>query len=114
MSDCIFCKIVNKEIPSTIVFDDDQVLAFEDLNPVAPCHVLVIPKQHVATINDVEPAHEPMLGRLYSAAKAVAAKKGVAESGYRTVMNCGEGAGQSVFHLHLHVVGGRPLEWPPG
>jgi histidine triad (HIT) family protein len=114
MSDCIFCKIVSKDIDATVVHETDDVLAFEDLNPQAPCHVLVIPKHHIATINDVEASHEAMLGKLYPAAKEVAKIKGVADSGYRTVMNCGEGAGQSVFHLHMHVIGGRPLSWPPG
>ena len=114
MSDCLFCKIVSKDIPATVVLENDAVLAFEDLNPAAPCHVLVIPKAHIATVNDVEPSHELALGKLFSAAKEVAAQKGLSSDGYRLVMNCGAGAGQSVFHLHLHVIGGRPLEWPPG
>jgi histidine triad (HIT) family protein len=114
MADCIFCKIASGDIPATIVYENDDVVAFEDLNPAAPCHVLCIPRQHIATVNDVEDEHTAVLGKLYTAAKEVAARKRVTEDGYRLVMNCGEGAGQSVFHLHLHVLGGRDFAWPPG
>ncbi len=114
MTDCIFCKIASGEIPAEIVHDNDDVVVFRDLNPQAPTHLLAIPRQHIATINDLEPDHAELVGKLYLAAKAVAADEGLAERGYRTVMNCGEGAGQTVFHIHLHILGGRPMQWPPG
>lgn len=114
MSDCIFCKIVSGEIPAKKVFEDDELLAFDDVNPVAPVHVLVIPKQHIPTLNDVAPEHSELLGRMLSCARTLARQAGLTESGYRIVMNCMAGAGQSVFHLHAHVLGGRTLRWPPG
>ncbi len=110
----IFSKIIRREIPAAIVFQDDQVTAFRDINPQAPTHVLVIPKEHIATINDLRPDHAALVGELYLAAQEVARLEGLTESGYRTVMNCGRDAGQAVFHIHLHVLGGRPLSWPPG
>ena len=112
--DCLFCKILAGDIPSTKVFEDDACLAFEDINPGAPCHVLVIPKKHIATANDIGTEDHALVGRMFAAAREVAEQKGVKESGYRLVMNVGEGAGQSVFHIHLHVLGGRALSWPPG
>jgi histidine triad (HIT) family protein len=112
MSDCVFCKIGAGQIPSRMVWQDDELFAFDDLNPQAPVHVLVIPKRHVAAINDVE--DQALLGRLLSAAKLVAQKKGVDESGYRVVANTGRHGGQTVFHLHFHVLGGRQMVWPPG
>ena len=114
MSDCIFCKIVAGEIPATVIHETDDVLAFRDLGPQAPTHVLVIPKRHISTINDMQESDAELVGKLYLAAKQVAADEGISESGYRTVMNCNEGAGQSVFHIHLHVLGGRRMNWPPG
>ena len=114
MTDCIFCKIASGEIPGDVVYQDDDVLAFRDLNPQAPTHVLVIPRKHIATLNDVEPGDAELIGKLYLAAQKVAEIDGIDESGYRTVINCGAGAGQSVFHVHLHVLGGRSLGWPPG
>jgi histidine triad (HIT) family protein len=114
MSDCIFCKIIAGEIPATIVHETDDVLAFRDLGPQAPTHVLVIPKRHIATINDMQDSDAELVGKLYLAAQKVAADEGISESGYRTVMNCNKGAGQTVFHMHLHVLGGRPMTWPPG
>lgn len=114
MADCLFCKIVNGDIPAEIVHETESVLAFRDISPQAPTHVLVIPREHIATINDIDPDHEETIGHLFSVAKSVAAEEGLTESGYRVVMNCGEGAGQSVFHIHLHVLGGRPFSWPPG
>lgn len=114
MTDCLFCKMVNKTIKPTIVFEDDDVLAFRDTNPQAPLHVLVVPKRHISTINDLQPADTATVGKLYLAAQQIARKEGVADSGYRTVMNCNADAGQSVFHIHLHVLGGRALSWPPG
>jgi histidine triad (HIT) family protein len=114
MADCLFCKMVSGEIKPDIVFEDDEVLAFRDVNPQAPMHVLVIPKTHISTVNDLTPEHTGLVGRLYLAAQKIAADEGVAEPGYRLVMNCNSEAGQSVYHIHLHVLGGRPMAWPPG
>ena len=112
--DCLFCKIAAGEIPAELVYESDDVVAFRDINPQAPTHVLVIPRTHIATINDIEEGHQALVGSLYSAARQIAADEGIAEAGYRAVMNCNEGAGQSVFHIHLHVLGGRLMSWPPG
>jgi histidine triad (HIT) family protein len=106
--------MVNGSIKPDVVYENDAMMAFRDINPQAPVHVLVIPKKHIATLNDLEPQHDVLVGEMYLTAKKVAEQLGVAESGYRTVMNCNEGAGQSVFHLHLHVLGGRQMGWPPG
>lgn len=113
-SDCLFCRIVSGDVPADIVYESDEAIAFRDINPQAPTHVLVIPRKHIATINDLEEGDAGLVGSLYLAAKAIAAAEGIADSGYRAVMNCNEGAGQSVFHIHLHVLGGRALSWPPG
>lgn len=110
----IFSKIIRREIPADVVYQDELVTAFRDINPQAPVHVLIIPKQHIRTINDIETEHEELVGKLFSAAGEIAAREGIAESGYRVVMNCNEGAGQTVFHIHLHLLGGRRLGWPPG
>jgi len=112
--DCLFCKFVSGAIAPAVVYETERVLAFKDINPKAPTHVLIVPKRHVATINDLLPSDAPLVGELFLAAKEVARLGGVAESGYRVAMNCGEGAGQSVFHLHLHLLGGRRFDWPPG
>lgn len=114
MSDCLFCKMVAGDIKPDVVFEDDAVLAFRDVNPQAPTHVLVIPKQHIPTTNDLDETSAAVVGKLYLAAKQVAADEGIAEPGYRMVMNCNPGAGQSVYHIHLHLLGGRPMHWPPG
>ena len=114
MSETIFSRIIKREIPADIVYEDDQCLAFRDINPQAPTHVLIIPRKPIPTLNDISPGDREMLGELFLAAKEVARLEGIESSGYRVVMNCGEGAGQSVFHIHLHVLGGRTLEWPPG
>jgi len=114
MTDCIFCKIVAGDIPAKKLYEDEYVIAFEDINPKAPFHALVIPKKHIATINDIEAEDEIAVGRLYLAAKQIIADAGYADQGYRVVMNCGEDAGQTVFHIHLHVLAGRALSWPPG
>ncbi|HHH35922.1 MAG TPA: histidine triad nucleotide-binding protein [Gammaproteobacteria bacterium] len=114
MSDCLFCKMVSGEIQPDVVYEDEAVLAFRDINPQAPTHVLVVPREHIATINDLDEAHASLVGRLYLAAREVARLEGIAGRGYRTVMNCNAEAGQTVFHLHLHVLGGRPMGWPPG
>ncbi|WP_437634762.1 histidine triad nucleotide-binding protein [Sorangium sp. So ce854] len=111
---CLFCKIANKEIPSKVVLEDEHVLAFHDVNPQAPTHVLVIPKRHIAGIGQATPEDEAVLGRLLLAARRVAELAGIAESGFRTVINSGANAGQTVFHLHVHVLGGRAMAWPPG
>lgn len=109
MSDCIFCKIINKEIPSEIVFEDEQVVAFKDINPVAPVHLLVIPKKHMESLNDIEDEDEALVGRILIVAKRLAKEFGIADSGYRVVNNCGDDGGQVVKHLHFHVIGGKPL-----
>ena len=114
MSDCLFCKMAAGEIKPNVVYEDDDVLAFRDINPQAPTHVLVIPKAHIATLNDLQPEHVALVGRLYLAARQIAEQDGIAERGYRTVMNCNREAGQTVFHIHLHVLGGRGMHWPPG
>ncbi len=114
MSDCLFCKIIAGDIPAEKIYEDDHVFAFRDINPMAPLHALIIPKQHIATINDLEEDHAGLMGNLFLAAKQIATDEGYAEEGYRTVMNCGEAAGQTVFHVHLHLLAGRPLQWPPG
>lgn len=112
--DCLFCKIASGEIPSTIVYADDRVIGFRDINPGAPTHVLIIPRRHVPGVSAPEAEDGPLLAAMVSAANAVARQEGIAESGYRLVFNVGPDAGQSVFHIHLHVLGGRPLGWPPG
>jgi histidine triad (HIT) family protein len=106
--------MVAGDISPDTVYEDDEVLAFRDINPQAPTHVLVVPKRHISTINDLNADDAELVGKLYLVAQQVAAKDGIAEEGYRTVMNCNAGAGQSVFHIHLHVLGGRPMRWPPG
>jgi histidine triad (HIT) family protein len=114
MTDCIFCKIIAGDIPADIVYDDEQVLAFRDIQPQAPVHVVIIPKRHIATLNDLSSADAELVGRLYSAAKQVANELGVAQSGYRTLINCNRDAGQYVMHVHMHLLAGRPMGWPPG
>ena len=111
---CLFCKIVAGEIPADVVYKDDQTVAFRDINPQAPTHVLVIPREHIASLNEAGQQDEAKLGQLLLAAARVARDEGLAEGGYRTVINTGAGAGQSVFHIHVHVLGGRRLSWPPG
>ena len=114
MSDCLFCKIRDGEIPGDIVYENDYVLAFNDINPIAPIHILIIPKEHISTLNDLEEDHTQTMGELFLAAKAIASKEGFSESGYRTVFNCNKDAQQTVFHIHLHLIGGRKMTWPPG
>ncbi len=113
-SDCLFCNIVAGDIPADVIYESDTAIAFRDINPQAPTHVVIIPRQHVSTINDIDDEHEPIVGSLFSAAKAIAAQEGIADDGYRVVMNCNKAAGQSVFHVHLHLLGGRIMNWPPG
>jgi histidine triad (HIT) family protein len=114
MSDCLFCKIAAGEIETRFVHEDDLCVAFEDIAPQAPTHILVIPREHIATLNEVDASKEALAGHLLSVARKIARKRGHGESGYRVVLNCQEGAGQSVFHLHVHVLGGRRFAWPPG
>ena len=114
MSDCLFCKFVSGEIKPNVVYEDQDVLAFRDVNPQAPSHILVIPKRHIATLNDLQPQDAELMGKLSLAAQKVANDEGIDGPGYRTVINCNAEAGQSVFHIHLHLLGGRPMGWPPG
>lgn len=114
MSDCLFCKIVEKKIPAKIVYEDDQAVAFDDIHPQAPVHTLVIPKKHVAAMQECAEPDQALLGHLLLACSKVAKLKGLSESGYRVVINTGRDGGQTVFHLHLHVTGGRHMGWPPG
>ena len=114
MSTCLFCRIIQGEIPSSKVYEDDRIFAFNDINPQAPTHVLVVPKLHVATLNDLEAAHDGLVGELVRRGAAIARERGHADHGYRTVFNCNADAGQTVFHVHLHVLGGRGFGWPPG
>lgn len=111
---CLFCKIAAKEIPSKPAYEDETYYAFHDINPGAPTHILIIPRKHIRTLNDIEPGDEQLVGGMFTVAKKIAADAGIAEPGYRTVINCNLQAGQSVWHLHLHVLGGRSLKWPPG
>ncbi|MBN2134798.1 MAG: histidine triad nucleotide-binding protein [Acidobacteria bacterium] len=112
--DCLFCKIINGEIPSKKVYEDDSVFAFEDINPVAPIHILIVPKKHIATLNELEDEDTELTGKIVQTAKMIAADKGINEEGYRLIFNCQEKAGQTVFHIHLHILGGRTFGWPPG
>jgi histidine triad (HIT) family protein len=114
MPDCLFCKLLAGEIPASIVYEDERVIAFRDINPQAPTHVLVIPRRHVATLNDLGPGDDGLVGELVRRAAAIAGEQGHAERGYRVVFNCNADAGQTVFHIHLHLVAGRKLGWPPG
>jgi len=113
-SECLFCSFVAGEIPTDIIYESDSVIAFRDINPQAPTHVLIIPRRHIATINDIEESDAELVGRLYLAAGEIAKREGFSKAGYRTVMNCNSDAGQTVFHIHLHLLGGRELSWPPG
>jgi histidine triad (HIT) family protein len=113
MADCLFCKIVNRDIPATLVYEDDRVVAFNDINPQAPTHVLIVPKRHIATLNELSSADDQLVGELVRRASAIAAERGLA-GGYRTVFNTNRDAGQTVFHIHLHLLGGRAMTWPPG
>lgn len=114
MSENLFLKIIKREIPADIVYETEDVLAFRDINPQAPVHVLIIPKVHIRTVNDLMTDQAELIGKLFLAAKEIAQKEGLSEDGYRLVMNCNEAAGQMVFHIHLHLLGGRVFSWPPG
>ena len=112
--DCLFCKIIQREIPASIVYEDDRVLAFNDINPQASTHVLVVPKKHIGTLNDLQSGDDAIVGEVVRRAAAIADERGIAAGGYRTVFNTNRDAGQTVFHIHLHLIGGRNLSWPPG
>jgi histidine triad (HIT) family protein len=114
MADCLFCKIVEGKIPAKIVHQDADTVAFQDVNPQAPTHLLVVPRKHIPTMNDLAPEDDALLGKMFRVAASLAKERGHAEPGWRVVMNANREAGQSVFHIHLHVLGGRPMRWPPG
>lgn len=113
MSSCLFCKMVTGAIKPDTVYEDDEVLAFRDIHPQTPLHVLVVPKLHISTLNDLKPEHAELMGKLYLAARSIAKQQGFDETGYRTVVNCNADAGQSIFHVHMHVLAGRAMGWPP-
>ncbi len=114
MADCLFCRISTGQIPASIVYQDDRLMAFQDLNPQAPLHVLIIPRRHIATLNDLTAGDDSLVGDMIRRAAAIAREQGHADRGYRTVFNCNREAGQSVFHVHLHLLAGRSMAWPPG
>ena len=114
MADCLFCKLIAGQIPATIVYQDDRVVAFRDINPQAPMHVLIVPRRHIPSLNDLDADDDAIVGELVRRAAALAREEGYSERGYRTVFNCNAEAGQTVFHIHLHVLAGRPFGWPPG
>ena len=114
MEDCIFCKIANGDIPAEIIYQDDDVLAFRDLSPQAPFHALVIPRRHISTLNDIQAGDAELVGKMVMGAARVARQEGFDQAGYRTVLNCNDDGGQTVFHIHLHLLGGRRMTWPPG
>jgi histidine triad (HIT) family protein len=114
MSDCLFCRIINHEIPGSIVYEDDRILAFNDINPQAPTHVLLVPKRHITSLNDLSAEDDQLIGELVRRAAAIAKERGISAGGFRTVFNTNRDAGQTVFHVHLHLIGGRSMHWPPG
>jgi len=114
MDQCIFCRIIERRVPARIVFEDDDIVAFEDTNPQAPTHTLVVPRKHLASLKDAAPGDAPLIGRLFMVAAQLARERGLESKGYRTVINTGSWAGQTVYHLHLHLLGGRVFHWPPG
>ncbi|MEW5982098.1 MAG: histidine triad nucleotide-binding protein [Acidobacteriota bacterium] len=111
---CLFCRIIANELPAKRLFEDDRLVAFHDINPQAPVHVLIVPRQHISTLNDLVEADDALVGMMLRRAAALAHELGIARRGYRTLFNCNREAGQTVFHIHLHLLGGRPLRWPPG
>lgn len=114
MNECIFCKIISKQIPSEIVYEDEYVCAFKDINPTAPVHILVVPKQHIESLNHLENDHKELIGHIFVIAKELSERFGIKEKGFRVVVNCGEDGGQTVNHLHFHLLGGRKFSWPAG
>lgn len=114
MTTCLFCRIIQGEIPAEIIYQDEKVLALNDIQPQAPVHKLIIPKQHIATINDLKPEDKLLIGHMVQTASTLAVQQNINQEGYRLVMNCNHNGGQTVFHIHLHLIGGRALQWPPG
>lgn len=114
MNNCLFCKIIAGEIPSKKVFENDTIFAFRDIDPKAPTHILIIPKEHITTTNDLNNSHKSLVGEIFITAKEIAELEGITDSGYRTVFNCNKDGGQAVYHIHLHLLGGRQMTWPPG
>ena len=114
MSDCLFCKIANHELSSDIVFEDEKFVAFKDINPQAPVHILIIPKKHISTINDLKEENAGLIGEMVLIAKKLAKQNNISENGYRLIFNCNRDGGQMVYHIHLHLLGGRAMGWPPG
>lgn len=114
MTDCLFCRIIRREIPAELVHEDDQLVAFRDINPQAPTHVLIVPRRHISTLDELQAEDDGLVGAMVRCAAAIARAAGFAATGYRTVFNCNADGGQTVFHIHLHLLGGRPLTWPPG
>jgi histidine triad (HIT) family protein len=114
MDDCLFCHIIDGKIPGAIVYEDEQMIAFKDINPQAPMHVLIVPRRHIASLNELSVEDDALVGQMIRRAAALAKEHGYGDRGYRTVFNCNAEAGQTVFHIHLHVLGGRSLNWPPG
>jgi histidine triad (HIT) family protein len=112
--ECLFCRIVKREIPATIVFENERILAFRDISPQAPAHILIIPKRHIAGLNDITAQDNELLGEMQNVARELAEREKISKEGYRVVINCGANAGQAVAHLHLHLLGGRAFSWPPG
>jgi len=114
MPECLFCQIIDREIAATIVYEDEHIVAFNDINPQAPTHVLVVPRRHIGSLNDLSPGDDELVGEIVRRAAAIAKQRGISSGGYRTVFNTNRGAGQTVFHIHLHLLGGRTMHWPPG
>src|SRR5262249_39122615 len=114
MADCLFCKIIERKIPATVLYEDERGMAFNDISPPAPTHVLIVPKRHIPTLNHLRTGNDQIIGELVRRAALIAKERGFSETGYRTLFNTNKGAGQTVFHIHLHLLGGRPMHWPPG
>jgi histidine triad (HIT) family protein len=111
---CLFCRIIDQQVPAKAVYEDKNVFVFEDINPQAPLHILIVPKKHIPTVLDIAESDSELIGRMIQVAKKIAEERGVSERGFRLVMNCNSEAGQTVFHIHLHLIAGRPMQWPPG
>lgn len=114
MSDCLFCKIAEHQVESDVIYEDDDLVAFHDINPQAPTHILIIPRKHIATVNDAGEEDQDLLGKMVLKARDLAGEQGIASDGYRLAMNTGNNGGQAVYHIHLHLLGGRAMQWPPG